>query len=274
MPITLAAPMAIYEYPAETYFAEINNYFEQVESCRQEQKTQKEPKLFYLSSDKIEKKIARFIKTSILKYNSKYNIVSWYNQLYEYYFYSRLIDKYIIKKEDVIKILEKYIDAIDCNEVSLFTILLRMQHETDATEDALSIFKIIKDKIVYKYFMYHYNKASENFDNNIYDSRVIADLITFVLATDFKSNDDIDTIVSLLRNKNLFLPNLNDEISDEIWNYVHEIWKGISASDESQNKRKLLNLLIEISNDIYQSSNGLGKYRITKLNEYYNILKL
>ena len=94
------------------------------------------------------------------------------------------------------------------------------------------------------------------------------------LGTDFRSNDDIDTVISLLRNKGLFIPNLDNELDENSWNFVHEIWKGISTTSDSQNKKKLLNLLIQVSNDKYQTATNIGKYRIRSLNEYYNILQL
>ena len=94
------------------------------------------------------------------------------------------------------------------------------------------------------------------------------------MGNDLKNNDDIDTIISLLRNKGLFIPNLDYEVDESSWNYVHEIWKGISTTVDSQNKKKMLNLLIQVSNDKYQTASLMGKYRISSLNEYYNILQL
>lgn len=249
----------------------INKYFESIRDCKSEKK---EEKLFFMSPDKIEKKIIKFIKNSIHKYNNKLNLIEWFNTLNEYYFYSKLIDENILFREDeIINILDDYINNIKCSDISLFNLNLRLRQDREV-EELNNITKILKDKLIYKYFMYYYDSVSNDFDNNIFDSKKIADLITFVMGNDLKNNDDIDTIISLLRNKGLFIPNLDYEVSEEEWNYVHEIWKGISTTVDSQNKKKMLNLLIQVSNDKYQTASGMGKYRISSLNEYYNILQL
>lgn len=249
----------------------INKYFESIRDCKSDKK---EEKLFFMSPDKIEKRIIKFIKNSIDKYNSKLSLIEWFNTLNEYYFYSKLIDENILFREDeIINILDDYINNIKCSDISLFNLNLRLRQDREV-EELNNITKVLKDKLIYKYFMYYYDSVSNDFDNNIFDSKKIADLITFVMGNDFKNNDDIDTIISLLRNKGLFIPNLDYEVDEASWNYVHEIWKGISTTVDSQNKKKMLNLLIQVSNDKYQTASGMGKYRISSLNEYYNILQL
>ena len=260
----------IYDNPSSLYFNKINQFFINVISCKIEKKN---PNLFYLSADKIEKKITKFVKNSVIKYNSKYTLDTWFNQLYDYYYYALLIEKEnLLPRDEIIKSIDNYIGALKCEYINLFNLQLRMQHENNKTDESSRIYKILKDKIVYKYFMYYYENVIKTYDEKTYDSKKIADLITFILGSNFKNNDDLDTAISLLRNKNLFIPDLNNEIDEVIWNFVHEIWKGISTSDESQNKRKMLNLLIQVSNDLYQTATPLGKYRISTLNEYYNIL--
>lgn len=262
----------IYDGESLNSFNKINDFFLEVEECKNEEKSNK---LFYLSSEKIEKRISKFVKNSVLKYNSRYKIDNWYNQLYEFYFYANLIEKKdLINSESVIKIIDIYLDNLNCEDISLFNLLLKMQHDVNITEDCLFVYKVLKDKIVYKYFMFYYDNVINTFDNKIYDSKKIADLITFILGSDFKNSDDVDTAISLLRNRGLFIPNLDGEIDEVIWNYVHEIWKGIATSDDSQNKKKMVNLLIQVSNDKYQTASTLGKYRLRTLNEFYNILQL
>lgn len=255
----------------EYKYDNINKFFDIVRDCKSEKN---EVKLFFMSPDKIEKIITKFIKSSIIKYNNKLSIDEWFNKLYEYYFYSKLIDKkYLFKEDEIIYILDEYINSIKCADISLFNINLKIRQDKEV-EELNNITRILKDKIIYKYFMYYYDNLCNDFKNNIYDSRKIADLITFVLGTDFKNNDDIDTVISLLRNKELFIPDLDSEVDENTWNYVHEIWKGISTTSDSQNKKKMLNLLIQVSNDKYQTASSIGKYRISSLNEYYNILQL
>ena len=249
----------------------INKYFDSVRDCKSDKK---EEKLFFMSPDKIEKKIIKFIKNSIHKYNSKLSLDEWYKDLFEYYFYSKLIEENVLFREDeIINVLDEYINNIKCSDISLFNLNLRLRQDREI-EELNNITRILKDKLIYKYFMYYYDSVSNDYDNNIFDSKKIADLITFIMGNDLKNNDDIDTIISLLRNKGLFIPNLDYEVDEASWNYVHEIWKGISTTVDSQNKKKMLNLLIQVSNDKYQTASLMGKYRISSLNEYYNILQL
>ncbi len=256
----------------ETNYLKINLFFKQVKECSEEKK---EKDLFYCSYEKIEKRIKKFMKTSILKYNNTLSISLWYNKLYDYYFYADLIGKKeLLVEEDIIKIMDSYIENIKCEEISLFNLILKMQHEGNVTDDALNTYRILKDKIVYKYFMYHYERNLNSYELGIYDKKRIANLITFILGTEFKNMNDLEEVLSILRNKKLFIPNLDGEIDTTTWEYVQEIWKGITSSDDSQNKRKLLNLLIQISNDMYQTATKIGKHRITILNEYYNILQI
>lgn len=262
---------SLYEELNENTINKIAEYFIEVAKCKNEAKN---PKLFYLSEEKIEKKINKFIKTSIIKYNNKLDLISWYNSLYEYYFYSKLIDKdNLFKYDEIINIMDEYIKQIKCSEITLFNITLKIQHENNI-EEMMTIYKVLKDKLVYKYFTYYYENTNTTIENKVYDSKVIADLITFVLGPDFKNNKDFDTVISLLRSKNIFIPDLNNEIDNTIWEFTHEIWKGISTSDESQNKKKMLNLLIQVSNDLYQRTSLIGKYRISSLNEYYNVIQI
>lgn len=249
----------------------INKYFDSVRDCKSDKK---EEKLFFMSPDKIEKKIIKFIKNSIHKYNSKLSLDEWYKDLFEYYFYSKLIEENVLFREDeIINVLDEYINNIKCSDISLFNLNLRLRQDREI-EELNNVTRILKDKLIYKYFMYYYDSVSNDYDNNIFDSKKIADLITFIMGNDLKNNDDIDTIISLLRNKGLFIPNLDYEVDEASWNYVHEIWKGISTTVDSQNKKKMLNLLIQVSNDKYQTASLMGKYRISSLNEYYNILQL
>lgn len=249
----------------------INKYFDSIRDCKSDKK---EEKLFFMSPDKIEKKIIKFIKNSIHKYNSKLSLDEWYKDLFEYYFYSKLIEENVLFREDeIINVLDEYINNIKCSDISLFNLNLRLRQDREI-EELNNVTRILKDKLIYKYFMYYYDSVSNDYDNNIFDSKKIADLITFIMGNDLKNNDDIDTIISLLRNKGLFIPNLDYEVDESSWNYVHEIWKGISTTIDSQNKKKMLNLLIQVSNDKYQTASLMGKYRISSLNEYYNILQL
>lgn len=265
--------ISIYEEDnIENNIIKINEFYKEVRSCNSEEK---EKDLFYCSNEKIEKRIKKFIKTSILKYNNRLSIDTWYNKLYDLYFYAELIGrKDLFIDEDIVKIMNSYIENIKCNEISLFNLILKMQHETNKTDECLNLYRVLKDKIIYKYFIYHYEASLESFEKGTYDKKAIANLITFILGTEFKNINDFDEALSILRNKNLFIPSLDGEIDTTVWEYVHEIWKGITSSDDSQNRRKLLNLLIQISNDMYQTATSIGKHRISILNEYYNILQM
>lgn len=122
-----------------------------------------------------------------------------------------------------------------------------------------AIYSQLNKKIV----NWFYNKRIDNLKENFSSENIE---IIFSIYTEDQYGIDKSKIIERIKEENYFIPNLNGELTDNIWGIAHTIWEQARRYREYRDET-----FEECVKNILSTATVLGKYRINSLNEQYQI---
>lgn len=240
-------------------FIKLINYFKSEQSENSEEKS-----LFYKSKEELEKYIQEFYNSSILRINQYLDIDMWLKKFAEVNYYAGIIDKTWYKEDEIEQAIDKYIENISDIQIEVRSNVYRLFH-LDQYKDStvIKICNLINKKIYNKYTDNVLHQIKEKKNENKYDEQLVTNLFEFYT---IKDKSQVQTIINVLAENNFFLPNLNENLSEESWRFTHAIWRNMQINAEKRD-----NKFERFVQELLKNSDEIGTYRITSLNKQYNI---
>ncbi len=241
-------------------FKKLINYFKSEQS-----ENSKEKSLFYKSKEELKKYIQEFYNSSILNVNQYLDIDMWLKKFAEVNYYAVIINnKNWYKEDEIEKAIDKYVENISDIQLEVKNNVYRLVHLNQYKDSTIEeICELINQKIYNKYIDNLIYQIAEKKKENKYDEQLIENL--FEIYT-IKNGNSIQKIIDALDENNFFLPNLNENLSEESWGVTHAIWNNMQNTTEKRDNK--FELFVQ---ELLKSSDEIGTYRITSLNKQYNI---
>lgn len=238
-------------------FKKLINYFKSEQS-----ENSKEKSLFYKSKEELKKYIQEFYNSSILNVNQYLDIDMWLKKFAEVNYYAVIINnKNWYKEDEIEKAIDKYVENISDIQLEVKNNVYRLVHLNQYKDSTIEeICELINQKIYNKYIDNLIYQIAEKKKENKYDEQLIENL--FEIYT-IKNGNSIQKIIDALDENNFFLPNLNENLSEESWGVTHAIWNNMQNTTEKRDNK--FELFVQ---ELLKSSDEIGTYRITSLNKY------
>ena len=226
-----------------------------------------EKDLFYCSKEELISRANIFRDKVINKYNNNYDIINFENELskLDYYLSKAGLNNYYNDNE-IESAINLYINNIDINKKKVYDYIKIMPDRFDS--DLYNKYhNIINTKIVNKYIDEYIKVLVEETNNKIYKDSSIEDLYQILRHFELHKYYGED-VVNRLKEYNFFLPDLNNDLSEDSWGFAHSICKSFNMTDS--------NYLIKIEfikylDNLLESGTELGKYRIRSLKDQYGL---
>lgn len=222
--------------------------------------------IFYLSETEISKQIHKL-----------YNLMK--NNKYEYVSIDQFIEDFyeISKWNDVLQL------GLDFNDLSssfndiLFenyynptnelrkNIIDRFNLKTNESKSLGDLINKYNEEANSKYVYDKFSLIRDSFCKQEYDIKLL-EWLDFRLIQDDKQKIQGEFIAECRKN-NFFIPDVSGEISDEMWGWIHEIWKLFYERMEDKYKQELNSYAEKLK------KNKLSLYRINALQEYRPLVK-
>lgn len=242
-------------------FEKFNKFYKDIHTIDE---TKEEIDLFYMSEEQLIEKIEAFHKNCILKADKKLDINNWFKKLNEIYTYAKAIGKEkIFKDEEIFKVMDIYLENLQVEE-GLFYILDRHIPYQISEDKMLEYNNQLNEKITEKYYAKSIEKIVKKIEENDFKAENLDRLYTIYTEDHIKF--DKQKIINIMEDNKYFIPNLNYEISDNIWSWAHSIWE-----KERSYKQYRDNGFEKCVKGLLQNSTAIGKYRIESLNRQYGI---
>lgn len=230
--------------------------------------TTSEKDIFYCSEQEVEQRLIDFVNNNIKNINNKIDINVWFKELNNLYPWAEKINKpQIFNEKEIILAMDKYVEKINLQD-NLYNILDRTLPFHTSHEDMQKYYKVLKTKIAMYYFSKLIDKIKQSMKSNVYDDNLIRNLLDALTNTLLVDNSTREKIVKIIEKNVFFIPNINDDISEEQWHWCHIIWEKCSMMIDETIKEKLY----KASQKLIKNYTIIGKYRINSLNNQYNII--
>lgn len=230
--------------------------------------TTSEKDIFYCSEQEVEQRLIDFVNNNIKNINNKIDINVWFKELNNLYPWAEKINKpQIFNEKEIILAMDKYVEKINLQD-NLYNILDRTLPFHTSHEDMQKYYKVLKTKIAMYYFSKLIDKIKQSMKSNVYDDNLIRNLLDTLTNTLLVDNSTREKIVKIIEKNVFFIPNINDDISEEQWHWCHIIWEKCSMMIDETIKEKLY----KASQKLIKNYTIIGKYRINSLNNQYNII--
>lgn len=225
-----------------------------------------EKNIFYLSEKQIEIKVNELY--SRMK-NDKYEFVSLDKFIDDFYEISIWNDVLNLKynSSEVSSIFNKILFAkfyniennLYKNKIDRFELKRR---ESKSLSDLIDNYNNSVDA---KYFNDKLFKMEESFKNGEYAENILEWLDSWLIQDN--KDDTIDKFIKSCRKNNFFIPNISGEINENLWRWIHKIWKLFYQRMDEKYKVEL--------NEYAETLkiNNLSSYRINTLQEYRPLIK-
>ena len=225
-----------------------------------------EKNIFYLSEKQIQIEVNELYNS--MK-NDKYEFISLDRFIDDFYKISTWNDaldlKYNLSEVSSVfnKILFKKFYSIEKNlyknKIDRFELKRR---ESKSLSDFIDNYNNAVD---IKYLNDRFLKIEESFKNGKYDEDLLEWLDSRLMQDD--KVDVIDKFIKLCRKNNFFIPDISGEISENLWGWIHGIWKLFYQRMDEKYKLEL--------NEYAETLkiNKLSSYRINALQEYRPLIK-
>lgn len=230
--------------------------------------TTSEKDIFYCSEQEVEQRLIAFVNNNIKNINNKIDINVWFKELNNLYPWAEKINKpQIFNEKEIILAMDKYVEKINLQD-NLYNILDRTLPFHTSHEDMKKYYKVLKTKIAMYYFSKLIDKIKQSMKSDVYDDNLIRNLLDTLTNTLLVDNSTREKIVKIIEKNVFFIPNINDDISEEQWHWCHIIWEKCSMMIDEAIKEKLY----KASQKLIKNYTIIGKYRINSLNNQYNII--
>jgi len=222
--------------------------------------------VFYGSIETIKKDTNEFIEDNV-KNESKKDCIQWFRDLSEFYsIYVNVIGSFPLRDNEIYKAMDSGIKSIDTEQKlnNLMTRLSLMQGEDPHTKKLLDTYK-------QKASNYYYEKKISNLEKSLksgsYDANELSDLMIAMNQIKVQDIKSYNNLLKKIINNNFFLPDLNKEINDSKWSYVHSVWKYMEFNASIEEREAFCKII----NKQLSKANKLGKYRLEILMKQYRI---
>lgn len=240
-------------------FNRIAKYYKDLHILNDKDNSKVEKDLFYLSEEELNLKINAFYNKFVLEVNKSIDANNWFKKFSENYYYAEKIGIETIFEDDKIqKAMDGYVENLNSEE-NLFNLIKRQMLHNEDNEKIKYYRKILNKKIA----NWFYNKKIDNLKENFSSENIE---IIFSIYTEDQYDIDKSKIIERIKEENYFIPNLNGELTDNIWGIAHTIWEQARRYREYRDKT-----FEECVENILSTATVLGKYRINSLNEQYQI---
>lgn len=232
--------------------------------------TTNEKDIFYCSEQEVEERLNAFVDNNIKQINHKIDINAWFKELNNLYPWAEKINKKkIFDEKEILSAIDKYKERINTNE-NLYNIIDRTLPFHLSHKDMEKYYKNLKSKVAIYYFKILIENIKESMTNNKYDVELIRNLFDTLSNSYVVDEITRNEIIKMIETNDFFVPNINDDISENQWYWCHIIWEKCSIMSDELIKNKLYS----ISQKIMKKYTIIGKYRINSLNEQYHISKI
>lgn len=251
-----------YDKDVENNFEKLNKFYKDLHTIDE---SKEDIDLFYLSEEQLKEKINNFYNKCIIKTNKSLDVNNWFKKLNEIYTYAKVIgNENIFKDDEILKAMDSYLENLKLNE-GLYYILDRHIPYQISEEKMLEYNKELNKKIAEKY----YSKSIEEIVQKMKEGEFTTENLDrlYTIYTEDHINFNKQKIINMMEEKQYFIPDLNNEISDKAWSWAHSIWKK-ARSYKQYRKDKSFEKCV---NELLKHSTILGKYRIESLNRQYGI---
>ncbi len=241
----------------------INKYYEDKREFSKKDASLDEDNMFYLSEEHQVQIIENFYKENVLKINSKINLNNWFRKLNSMYCYAKIINKHTIFEEDIIKkAMNNYIEQTT-NDEELYHLLDENLYLDIIDTKMKEYNQIFNEEKINKYYWKKIEILKEKINKNDVKYENITNVFSIYRE---KKSTEREQIIREIESNNYFIPNLNEDINENMWRLSHKIWNEMKKlSDDRDTKFE------NFVRNILEKSSTLGKYRINLLNKQYNI---
>ncbi len=227
--------------------------------------------LFYCSEKELLERAEKFKKESVLEYNPNYDFYGYLNEIIKFnYYLNKYNKKEYFSKEEILESCKKYLNSLDKYSEAYDAIQSgSIQYYYSEIKDLTTSLR----QIILKYFV---NKGLDllisHYDERYLYSKTITDIMHSIQSPSI--NYDLSSLneeYQILKNYKFFIyDNLDGDIDEKIWEYMHKLCSIIANEDTSNYiiiKQDFYNILVEAMNN----SNDVGKYRFDSLIKQYNL---
>lgn len=246
----------------ENNFEKLNKFYKDLHTIDE---SKKDIDLFYLSEEQLKEKINNFYNKYIIKTDNLLDVNNWFKKLNEIYTYAKVIGKEnIFKDEEILKAMDSYLKNLKLNEGLYYTLDRHIPYQI-SEEKMLEYNKELNKKIAEKY----YSKSIEEIVQKMKEGEFTTENLDrlYTIYTEDHINFDKQKIINMMEEKQYFIPDLNNEISDKEWSWAHSIWEKARSYKQYRKDRSFEKCV----NELLKHSTVLGKYRMESLNRQYGI---
>lgn len=254
-----------YDLDLNESFQKINNWYIDLYLI----KTKKEDiDNFYLGEDELRQRIEEFYSKYVLEKNDIIDVNNWLQKLNELYYYAEIIeaeDKF--KYEEINEAIDKYLEKSEIVEDPRYLIRRNRPREI-RNKEMKKINEVLIFKITNKYYNNCIDSILEENEKGRFEIDKLESLKSLFNSNDFEGKNKI---IERIAKNSYFIPDLNYNLTQEKWNWIHSIWR-IAQDYIIHNNIGLDNSFEKNVSELLKKSTKIGRYRIESLNSQYGII--
>ena len=254
-----------YDLDLNESFQKINNWYKDLYLI----KTKKEDiDNFYLGEDELRQRIEEFYSKYVLEKNDIIDVNNWLQKLNELYYYAEIIeaeDKF--KYEEINEAIDKYLEKSEIVEDPRYLIRRNRPREI-RNKEMKKINEVLIFKITNKYYNNCIDSILEENEKGRFEIDKLESLKSLFNPNDFEGKNKI---IERIAKNSYFIPDLNYNLTQEKWNWIHSIWR-IAQDYIIHNNIGLDNSFEKNVSELLKKSTKIGRYRIESLNSQYGII--
>ena len=254
-----------YDLDLNGNFQKINNWYKDLHLIR----TKKEDiDNFYLGEDELRQRIEEFYNKYVLEKNDIIDVNNWLQKLNELYYYAEIIeaeDKF--KYEEINEAIDKYLEKSEIVEDPRYLIRRNRPREI-RNKEMKKINEVLIFKITNKYYNNCIDSILEENEKGRFEIDKLESLKSLFNSNDFEGKNKI---IERIAENSYFIPDLNYNLTQEKWNWIHSIWR-IAQDYIIHNNIGLDNSFEKNVSELLKKSTKIGRYRIESLNSQYGII--
>ena len=254
-----------YDLDLNESFQKINNWYKDLYLI----KTKKEDiDNFYLGEDELRQRIEEFYSKYVLEKNDIIDVNNWLQKLNELYYYAEIIeaeDKF--KYEEINEAIDKYLEKSEIVEDPRYLIRRNRPREI-RNKEMKKINEVLIFKITNKYYNNCIDSILEENEKWRFEIDKLESLKSLFNSNDFEGKNKI---IERIAKNSYFIPDLNYNLTQEKWNWIHSIWR-IAQDYIIHNNIGLDNSFEKNVSELLKKSTKIGRYRIESLNSQYGII--
>ena len=254
-----------YDLDLNESFQKINNWYKDLYLI----KTKKEDiDNFYLGEDELRQRIEEFYSKYVLEKNDIIDVNNWLQKLNELYYYAEIIeaeDKF--KYEEINEAIDKYLEKSEIVEDPRYLIRRNRPREI-RNKEMKKINEVLIFKITNKYYNNCIDSILEENEKGRFEIDKLESLKSLFNSNDFEGKNKI---IERIAKNSYFIPDLNYNLTQEKWNWIHSIWR-IAQDYIIHNNIGLDNSFEKNVSELVKKSTKIGRYRIESLNSQYGII--